>query len=278
MQMHSFKQNQAVPAYNIELVDKLVRTLETLRDAPAGLTLQELTERTGYIKSSIHRTLGSLKWHGYVEQPVPGGPYRLGIKCLLLARGLNEGVELLPYARPYLREIVDAFDESAYLAILRGGQGIFVEVCATRRRDLRLVGPLGATVSFHATAAGKIFAAHLPETARAALLKRITLTAVTPRTKTRRAQVEKDWADAARLGVAFNHEETIIGATFFAAPIFDAERAICGAISVGIPKARFTPALGRQIASHLKASCVRLTASLVDAGYVHEDRQLHELR
>jgi DNA-binding IclR family transcriptional regulator len=278
MQTHSFKQNQAVPAYNIELVDKLVRTLETLRDAPAGLTLQELTERTGYIKSSIHRTLGSLKWHGYVEQPVPGGPYRLGIKCLLLARGLNEGVELLPYARPYLREIVDAFDESAYLAILRGGQGIFVEVCATRRRDLRLVGPLGATVSFHATAAGKIFAAHLPEAARAALLKKIALTPVTPRTKTRRAQVQKDWSDAARLGVAFNHEETIIGATFFAAPIFDAERAISGAISVGIPKARFTPVLGRQIASHLKASCARLTASLVEAGYVHEDRHLHELR
>jgi hypothetical protein len=62
--MYSSKQNQPVPAYNIELVDKLVRTLETLRDAPMGLTLQELTGRTGYIKSSIHRTLGSLKWHG----------------------------------------------------------------------------------------------------------------------------------------------------------------------------------------------------------------------
>jgi hypothetical protein len=30
------------------------------------------------------------------------------------------------------------------------------EVCATRRRDLRLVGPLGATVSFHAAAAGNV--------------------------------------------------------------------------------------------------------------------------
>ena len=279
MRTHSFKQNPAaVPAYNIELVDKLVRTLEVLRDAPAGLTLQELTERTGYIKSSIHRTLGSLKWHGYVEQPVAGGPYRLGLKCLLLARAVNDGVELLPYARPYLREIVDAFDESAYLAMLRGGRGIFVEVSATRRRDLRLVGPLGATVSFHATAAGKVLAAYLPDTARAALLRKIALTAATPRTKTRRAEVERDWADAARRGIAFNHEETIVGAVFIAAPIFDAEQAICGAVSVGIPKARFTPALGRQIAAHLKTSCGRLTASLANAGYVHEDRQLHELR
>ncbi len=276
--MRSSKQNQQPSAYNIELVDKLVRVLEVLRDAPAGLTLQELTERTGYVKSSIHRTLGSLKWHGYVEQPVPGGPYRLGIKCLLLARGLHDGVELLPYARPYLREIVDAFDESAYLAILRGGQGIFVEVCATRRRDLRLVGPLGATVSFHATAAGKLFAAYLPPTARAALLGRVALTPVTPRTKTLRAQVEKDWSDAARRGIAFNQEETIVGAIFLAGPVFDAEHAICGAISVGIPKARFTSALGRQIAAHLKASCARLSASLLESGYVHDDRQLHELR
>ena len=276
--MHSSKQNQQPLAYNIELVDKLVRILELLRDAPAGLTLQDLTDRTGYVKSSIHRTLGSLKWHGYVDQPAPGGPYRLGIKCLLLARGLNDGVELLPYARPYLREIVDTFDESAYLAILRGGQGIFADVCATRRRDLRLVGPLGATVSFHATAAGKIFAAYLPDTARAALLRRIELTSVTPRTKTVRAQVEKDWSDAARRGFAFNHEETIVGAIFLAAPVFDAEQAICCAVSVGIPKARFTAALGRQIATHLRMSCARLSASLLEAGYVHDDRQLHELR
>jgi IclR family acetate operon transcriptional repressor len=276
--MRSSKLNTPPSAYNIELVDKLVRVLEALRDAPGALTLQELTERTGYIKSSIHRTLGSLKWHGYVEQPVPGGPYRLGIKCLLLARGLNDGIEVLPYARPYLREIVNAFDESAYLAILRGGQGIFVEVCATRRRDLRLVGPLGASVSFHATAAGKILAAYLPDTARAALLGRIPLTPVTPRTKTRRAQVEKDWANVARRGIAFNEEETIVGAVFLAGPIFDAEHAICGAVSVGIPKARFTPALGRLTAAHLKTSCARLSAALAEAGYVHDDRELHDLR
>jgi IclR family acetate operon transcriptional repressor len=276
--MRSSKPNRLPSTYNIELVDKLVRVLEVLRDAPGGLTLQELTERTGYIKSSIHRTLGSLKWHGYVEQPVPGGPYRLGIKCLLLARGLNDGIEVLPYARPHLREIVDAFDESAYLAILRGGQGIFVEVCATRRRDLRLVGPLGASVSFHATAAGKILAAYLPAPARAALLGRIALTAVTPKTKTRRAQVEKDWSQAARRGIAFNEEETIVGAVFLAAPIFDAEHAICGAISVGIPRARFTQALGRLAGAHLKTSCARLSAALAEAGYVHEDRELHDLR
>lgn len=138
--MGSSKQGQQSLVYNIELVDKVVHVLEVLRDAPEGLTLEDLTIRTGYVKSSIHRALASLRWHGYVEQAVARGKYRLGIKCLLLARGLQGSVELLPHPRAYLREIVDAFDESAYLAILRGGRGIFVEVVETRRRDLRLVG------------------------------------------------------------------------------------------------------------------------------------------
>ncbi len=75
--MRSISQN-AGRDYQIALVDKLVRILETLRDAPAGLPLQDLARRTGYVKSSIHRTLSSLKRHGYVEQTAPGGPTRSG--------------------------------------------------------------------------------------------------------------------------------------------------------------------------------------------------------
>jgi len=275
--MRSSRQNHQPVAYNIELVDKLVRLLETLRDAPEGLTLQAIAARTGYVKSSIHRTLGSLKAHGYVEQPASGGPYRLGIQCLLLASGLKDSVELLPRARPHLQEIVDALDESAYLAVLRGGRGVFVDVCETRRRELRLVGPLGAGVHFHATAAGKIIAAYLPKAARQTLLARLELKALTRRTRTRRADVEHEWRDVARKGVAVNHEETIVGAIFIAGPIFDAERIVCGSISVGIPKARYTPALGRAITVRVKDSCARLSASLAQVGYLHEDRHLLEL-
>lgn len=275
--MHSSDQNSP-GNYQIELVDKLVRILETLRDAPAGLTLQELARRTGYVKSSIHRTLSSLKHRGYVEQAAPGGPYSLGVQCLLLARGMKEGIELLRYARPYLQDIVDTFNESAYLAILRGGRGIFVEVVEARRRDLRLVGPLGASVFYHATAAGKSFAAFLPPEARASLLRTIDLRRLTPRTITRRADVEREWALVARRGFALNREESIVGAVFLAAPVFDSERAVCACISAGMPKARYSPDTGRRLAEHLKAACGRLTDALQVAGYTHDDHRLLELR
>lgn len=267
-----------VGRYHIELVDKVVRLLEALRDQPNGLTLQELASRTGYVKSSVHRAMQSLKVRGYVEQPMTGGPYRLGVQCLLLARGLQEGIGLIGLARPYMRELVDAFDESGYLAIVRGGRGIFVEVTETRRRELRLVGPLGAVVHYHATAAGKVIAANLPPIARGALLARLPLDKLTGRTHVRRADVEAEWEGVLRRGYATNDEETIVGAVFLAAPVFDAERAVCGGISLGVPKARYSATLGRRITTQLVESCARLSETLSNAGYVHEDRQLHDLR
>jgi len=278
-QMRSDEQNSAsAHQYNIELVDKLVRLLEALAEAPAGLSLQELAARTGYVKSSIHRAVQSLRRHGYVEQPVPGGPYRLGVKILLLARGLKEGIGLLTYARPYMQELGDTFNESVYLAMLRGGRAIFVEVIETRRRELRLVGPLDAVVSYHATAAGKVIAAFLPETARAALLAQLRPERVTSRTRTRRPDILREWQQVARRGYAVNDEETIVGAYFLAAPVFDAQRAVCGCITIGLPKPRLTPPLARKMVAHLTSTCARLSAALTAAGYLHEDGQLYELR
>ncbi|MGH9768119.1 MAG: IclR family transcriptional regulator [Blastocatellia bacterium] len=252
----------------IELVGKVVALLETLRDEPEGLSLQELADRTGYVKSSAHRILSSLKKHGYVEQESAGGPYRMGLQALTLARGLNGRRGLVEMAKPYLREAVETFDESAYLAVLRGDRGIFVDVQETRR-DFRLVGPLGAEVHFHATAAGKAMAAFLPPAQRAALLKSLKAEQQTVRTLTRKSEIEQEWEKVRRQGYAVNNEETIVGAVFIACPIFDSHRAVCGSLSVGIPKARYSAELGKKIADHLKDACRRLSETLEAVGYTH---------
>jgi IclR family acetate operon transcriptional repressor len=252
----------------IELIGKAVSLLETLRDDPDGLSLQDLADRTGLVKSSAHRILNSLKRHGYVEQESVGGPYRLGIEVMRLARGLNGRSGLIETAKPYLREVVETFDESAYLAVLRGDRGVFVDVRETRR-DFRLVGPLGAEVHFYATAAGKAMAAFLPAARQTALLRSLKPEAHTAKTLTRRAEIEEEWERVRRQGYAVNNEETIAGAVFIACPVFDAHNAVCGSVSVGVPKARYSAELGKKIADHLKDGCRRLSETLEAMGYVH---------
>src|SRR5215475_5967885 len=252
----------------IELVGKVVALLETLRDEPEGLSLQELADRSGYVKSSAHRILNSLKKHGYVEQESMGGPYRLGVQVMTLVRGLNGRSGLIEMAKPYLREVVETFDESAYLAVLRGDQGIFVDVQETRR-DFRLVGPLGAEVHFYATAAGKAMAAFMPPARQAALLKSFKPVHHTAKTLTKRSEIEKGWEKIRRQGYAVNDEETIVGAIFIAGPVFDSHKTVCGSVSVGVPKARYSAELGKRITDHLKDGCRRLSETLEAMGYVH---------
>ena len=255
-------------AHYIQLVGKIVLLVEALRDQPNGLKLQDLAARAGLVKSSVHRILHSLKEHGYIEQDGSGGNYRLGIQFLVLASGLAARTELVNFAHPYLRELRETFNESVYLAILRAGRGVFVDV-QEAHRDFRLVGPLGAEVLFHATAAGKAMAAFLLPERRAELLRILPLKAITKRTLTDPAQIRREWTLVAERGFAVNDEETIIGATFLAAPLFDSRDSVCGSITVGIPKARFSMRLEKRIVKHVKDACHRLSSELHATAYVH---------
>lgn len=253
----------------IELVGKTVAVLEALRDEPKGSGVQQLAERTGQGKSTTHRILQSLKRHGYVDQDGTGGTYRLGLRVLTLVRGVNGNAGLQQFARPFLRELTRVFDESSYLAVLRGGRGVFVDVQETHR-DLRLVGPLGADVYFHATAAGKVIAAFLPAAWQEQVLRLLPLARLTGRTMTVPARVREEWAAIRRRGYAFNDGETIVGAAFVAAPVLDAHDQVCGSISVGVPQPRYSIELGNQLALHLVAGCEKLSSTLKAAGYIHQ--------
>jgi DNA-binding IclR family transcriptional regulator len=252
----------------IELVGKVVRVADALQNEAAGLTLQELAFRTGLAKSSLHRILQSLRRHAYIEQDGSGARYRLGIQILVLASGMASRIELVKMGRPFLHELVEHFRESAYLAVLRGCRGVFVDV-EEAPGDLRLVGPLGAEVHFHATAAGKAMAAFFDDARRAAILREPEFPSLSASTRTCPADIRRDWAQVRRRGYAVNDEETIAGAVFLAAALFDARDRVCGSISVGVPKVRCSPRLSRQIAAHLKEACRRMSEKLKATGYVH---------
>jgi IclR family KDG regulon transcriptional repressor len=252
----------------IELIGKTITLLEILRDSPEGLSLRELAARSGYVKSSVHRILQSLKKHGYVEQSMVGGPYRLGLEVLILARSVNQGRNLLQLGRRYLVELVEAFSETAFLAILRKRQVFFVDT-QEAPQDLRLVSPLSAKVHFHATAAGKVIAAFLPPEPRAFLLATLNLEPLTARTITSRLRLEKEWAEIFRRGYAVNNEESFVGGIFLAGPVFDSRHSICGSISIGIPKSRFSAKLEKKMSAQLAQSCDRLSRALEATGYIH---------
>jgi DNA-binding IclR family transcriptional regulator len=254
--------------HTIALVEKVIRVVEALKENPIGLPLQQIAVRTGYVKSSVHRILSSLKRLGYIEQDGTGGNYRLGFQFLVLARTLAAKAELVRAARPYLHEIVAEFAETAYLAVLRGDRVMFVDV-EEAERDLRLAGPLFAEVHFHATAAGKAIAAFLPQENRDALFQHPHFIALTSHTRTSPSEVAQDWEHVRHEGYAINDEETVPGAVFLAAPVFDSRERVCASISIGMPKARYSPRVATKLVDRLRTACRDFSDRLKGTGYVH---------
>ncbi len=254
--------------HTIALVEKVVRVIEALKESPAGLPLHQIAVRTGYVKSSVHRILLSLKKLGYVEQDGAGENYRLGFPFLVLARSLAAKTELVQTAAPYLHEIVEQFQETSYLAILRGGRAFFVDV-QEALRDLRVSAPLFAEIHFHATAAGKALAAFLPEESRDALLRHPHFAALTSHTRTSPSEVAQDWEHVRQEEYAINDEETVPGAVFLAAPVFDSRGRVCASISIGMPKVRYSPRVATKLVDHLKSACRDFSDRLKASGYIH---------
>jgi DNA-binding IclR family transcriptional regulator len=80
--------------------------------------------------------------------------------------------------------------------------------------------------------------------------------------------IEREWREVRQRGYALNDEETIPGAVFIAAPLFDSRGEPCGSLSVGIPKSRCSGTLIDQFAPDLIEVCRQLTLRIEAAGLV----------
>ena len=96
---------------------------------------------------------------------------------------------------------------------------------------------VGARRPLHCTAVGKACLAALPDTERRTILRRITLTAYTPRTITSRSVLEAELADVHRRGWSSERREFSAAAACGAAVLDHAGRAV-GAISAAGPAER----------------------------------------
>ncbi|HEU5356391.1 MAG TPA: helix-turn-helix domain-containing protein, partial [Actinocrinis sp.] len=68
-----------------QTLDRGLRALEELADAPTGLTVTELADHLGVNRTIVYRLLATLELHGLARRDAAGRA-RLGIGVLALAR------------------------------------------------------------------------------------------------------------------------------------------------------------------------------------------------
>jgi IclR family acetate operon transcriptional repressor len=221
-------------------LDKALDILDAVGAAANGISQAELAQRLALPRTTLYRLLATLVARGMLRRDPQRRVYALGFRCFELARSAYAMPDLAAAAGAELRALRDLTGETTYLATLDG-----LEVISLERMDgahsQRSNSALGQRKPLHCTSQGKAILAALDETRRDALVRDITLKAVTPRSITDRRRLQAELRATAARGYAIDDEEIVPGVRCVGAAIVDAAGEVRGAISVAGPAWRMTP-------------------------------------
>ena len=227
-------ETDAVASYPIRSVDRVCDILDTLANAPAGVTLTEVADATALPKSSAFRYLSALEARHYVERGHDAGTYRLGLAFRPQhTRGVARLAEL---ARPALERLRDKLGETTNLGLLDGTSVVHSVVCESPHM-MRLAARVGERGYVHATALGKAMAAALPEDRVRALIDVAGMPSFTKATITDLPTLLTELEQVRQQGYAVDERENQDEGRCVAVTI--PGLGFAAAVSVSAPAARF---------------------------------------
>jgi len=202
----------------VELVDTAADTpalrLFSLLEVIAGLDrpfgLQELVERAGLPKPTVHRMLQQLESSGLLQREGDGRRYSSGVRLRRLAENLLLNSTHHGARHLVLRRLVEEVNESCNLTALAGGEVVYLDRVETAA-PLRFYLHPGSRVPVHCSASGKMLLSQFSPAQRARLLANSPLNTYTPKTLATPEQLEAELVRVRRDGYAIDDEEFLPG-------------------------------------------------------------------
>lgn len=212
----------------LESVVKALDIIEELwRVEGAGVT--ELTELTGYPKSTVHAHLSTLRSKGYVVQN--GDTYRLSLRFLSFGEHVKRLEPLYEAAREPVSNLADRTGERILCSTHQNGLGTVLylkEGESSVSTDIRV----GTHTYLHCSAAGKAILAHFEPDAVDRVIRTWGLPEFTDQTITDRETLLDELETIRAEGIAYNHSEYLPGVHAVGAPVLYEDGTVAGAIAL----------------------------------------------
>jgi DNA-binding IclR family transcriptional regulator len=245
--------------YIVPAVDRAARILRLLRTRGHGMTLAEVTEATGWHKSSVHKLLVTLSHHGLLDRNEVTRHYSLGIALIDYGHYVLGKLDIADAAKSFLKELADYTGETANYSVLRGTRMVIVDSVESRI-DLRVVPPIGTMHSLTTESNGKAVLAFLPENQVHKLIETEGLPAFTRNSITEPRALLRELAAVRRRGYATDFEEFREGISAVSAPVFNADRNVMATLAVTAPAFRLTKEKAQDYGKKCVDAAARLSA------------------
>ncbi len=213
---------------------KSMLLIEHLADS-GQQSLGSIATAVGQTRPTTHRILGSLIGLGYVAWK-EDGVYSLTTKLRRVAMG-GEDSRLIASAEKAMEKLRSRTGETTNLGVLRGTAVRYLYTLQSPY-PLRRNVTAGETDPFYCTALGRVLASGLPPGRVASMLEAVKVVKRSTKTETDRKKLRQLIQVAAVDGYAVEHDQTDLGVSCVAAPVWEGNQ-IVAAVSISGVSARF---------------------------------------
>ncbi len=208
-----------------------LRILELLAAHASECGVTDLAESLGMPKARVHRHLTALRQQGYVMQNARTSRYRIGWRLFLLGQKLVQQFDVVSLAKPAMEDLRDRVGHTIVITTFDLHKVVVLDLVRGRSALEILLNPGTQFPGFHTVAQGKIALAFGPPALREAVLAQ-PLLACAPNTITDSDRLLAEIKLVEQRGWAEAPEEVFTGINALAAPIFQADGSLFGALAI----------------------------------------------
>ncbi|WP_157019661.1 HTH-type transcriptional regulator BhcR [Mesorhizobium xinjiangense] len=244
-------------------IQSLDRAMEVLKVAAAGngMSLTEIAEASSQSPSTAYRILITLQKHGMVEFDEAGQLWHVGLEAFRIGSTFLGRTRIVERSRAVMQRIMAETGETANLAIVDGGEVIFVSQVETHEPIRAFFRP-GTRGPIHASGIGKALLAYFAPARIDQTLGERPFDRYTESTIVDRQALIDELRRIRQRGWAIDNEERTPGMRCIAAPIFNQFGEAIAGISLSGPAVRVTPARDAQFGRLVAAAAEEVTSSI----------------
>ena len=253
---------QVRAGYVVQPIMRALQVLEYVAGQAHDVTLTEVVNELKLPKTTAYRYLQTLSAASFLQHDRARDRYGVGLSLRAVARYDRSMSRLRDLARPEMTALMQRFGETVNLAVLSGGEVVYVEMVAPDRA-LRMHARIGDRHPVHSTALGKAIVAFLPDPSPFIASPR-ELSARTFRTLTDTRAFRRQIDEIRRSGYAVEIGENEDGLMCIGAPILDRLGFPLAAVSLSAPERRMPPEAMEAAVAALLAATRRIAASMAE--------------
>lgn len=248
--------------YRVNVLDRAITILRVFNDADTFLSLGDISRRANLHRSTALRLLSTLCRNGFVVRDEISGRYSLGYELIALAETAKAGTGIVDWAKPVMRQMRAAIDETIVISVRSGDQRVDLDQ-VIGQQPLRRIVDLGKRKPLTSGAPSLCILSAMSDAEIMRLCAEATTDESGKAANIEAEEVKKQVCHVRTEGFAEYFSTAVaIGSAGIAAPVRDARGEIIAAVGASIPLARYEPALREKVIGVVKSGAETISAQL----------------